>query len=299
MSPAWSPDGQNLAYVSFEGKRVGHLRAAACDRRAPARLRPARHQRCAGLVAGRSQACADALARRQPRRLRARPGIARTHAPHDRRRDRHRTRVVGATAAAIYFTSDRAGNAQVYRVAVGSGPTCSDSRSRTAITRGRGLSPDGQSLALVTLDRGGYRIATFDLKTRNLHVLTDGRQDESPSFAPNGAVIIYATQAGGRGTLAMVSSDGRFQQRLQFGQGRRARSRSGRRSRRNSGEARGRARYHSHHVRAMSAASTSRSPMKHEIESRDCRGLAGPWPRGLPEAQAGPARNAAGARDDD
>jgi TolB protein len=76
------------------------------------------------------------------------------------------------------------------------------------------MSPDGQSLALVTLDRGGYRIATFDLKTRNLRVLTDGQQDESPSFAPNGATIIYATRAGSRGTLAMVSSDGRFQQRL-------------------------------------------------------------------------------------
>ena len=76
------------------------------------------------------------------------------------------------------------------------------------------LSPDGQSLAVVTLDRGGYRIATFDLKTRNLHVLTDGRQDEAPSFAPNGAAIIYATRSGARGTLAMVSSDGRFQQPL-------------------------------------------------------------------------------------
>jgi TolB protein len=76
------------------------------------------------------------------------------------------------------------------------------------------VSPDGESLALVTLDRGSYRIATLDLKTRNLHVLTDGRQDEAPSFAPNGATIIYATRSGSRGALAMVSADGRFQQRL-------------------------------------------------------------------------------------
>ncbi len=51
-------------------------------------------------------------------------------------------------------------------------------------------------------------------KTRNVHVLTDGRQDEAPSFAPNGAILIYATRAGAKGTLAMVSADGRFQQRL-------------------------------------------------------------------------------------
>jgi TolB protein len=66
----------------------------------------------------------------------------------------------------------------------------------------------------VTLDRGGYRIATFDFKTRNVHVLTEGQQDEAPSFAPNGAAIIYAAGGGSRGALAMVSSDGRFQQRL-------------------------------------------------------------------------------------
>jgi TolB protein len=114
----------------------------------------------------------------------------------------------------IYFTSDRSGSAQVYRIATAAG----QQPQRLTFTNGYNarprLAPDGQSLALVTLDRGGYRIATFDLKTRNVQVLTDGRQDEAPSFAPNGAEIIYATRSGNRGTLAMVSSDGRFQQRL-------------------------------------------------------------------------------------
>jgi TolB protein len=116
--------------------------------------------------------------------------------------------------ASIYFTSDRAGNAQVYRIAAGAG----QEPQRLTFTNGYNarprMSPDGGSLALVTLDRGSYRIATFDLKTRNVHVLTDGQQDEAPSFAPNGATIIYATRAGNKGTLAMASADGRFQQRL-------------------------------------------------------------------------------------
>ena len=67
---------------------------------------------------------------------------------------------------------------------------------------------------MVTLDRGGYRIAAMDLKTRAFRVLSNSSQDESPSFAPNGAALIYGTKAGGRGTLAIVSADGRYQQQL-------------------------------------------------------------------------------------
>jgi TolB protein len=69
-------------------------------------------------------------------------------------------------------------------------------------------------MAIVHLDRGNYRIAIIDLATRGVQVLSQGRQDESPSFAPNGATLIYATQDRGRGVLATVSVDGRVQQRL-------------------------------------------------------------------------------------
>jgi Tol biopolymer transport system component len=69
-------------------------------------------------------------------------------------------------------------------------------------------------LAMVTLDRGAYRIGTLDLKSGSVRVLTEGRLDESPSFAPNGAVLIYGAQDRGRGVLATVSVDGSVQQRL-------------------------------------------------------------------------------------
>jgi TolB protein len=119
----------------------------------------------------------------------------------------------------LYFTSDRAGNAQVYQVVL------SGERNAQRVTFINGynarprLSPDGKELALVTLDRGGYRIAVLELASRNLRVLTDARQDESPSFAPNGAMLIYATRDGGRGALAIVSADGAFRQRLSSDQG--------------------------------------------------------------------------------
>jgi len=218
MSPAWSPDGESLAYVSFENK----VSAIYLQR----------------------------LASGERRRVSARAGIngAPAFSPDGRKlaitlsRDGNLdiytldlgtqtlTRVTSDDAIdtepewskdgrSLYFTSDRAGNAQVYQVAL------DEARQAQRVTFTNGynarprLSPDGNELALVTLDRGGYRIAVLDLKTRNLRVLTNARQDESPSFAPNGATVIYATKDRARGALAMVSSDGRFQQRLSSDRG--------------------------------------------------------------------------------
>ena len=93
------------------------------------------------------------------------------------------------------------------------------------------LSPDGKQLAVVHLDRGNYRIAVVDLQSQGVQVLSQGRQDESPSFAPNGATLIYATQDRGRGVLATVSVDGRVQQRLRSEHAAMCASRCGRRSR--------------------------------------------------------------------
>ena len=72
---------------------------------------------------------------------------------------------------------------------------------------------------MVTLDRGNYRIAAMNFETRGLRVLSNSNQDESPSYAPNGATLIYGTQGGGAAALATVSSDGRSQQRMSAASG--------------------------------------------------------------------------------
>jgi TolB protein len=114
----------------------------------------------------------------------------------------------------IFFTSDRAGSPQIYRMSATEGAKAERVTFTNSYNARPRLSPDGAELAMVTLESGGYSIGVMDLKSRSLRTLTRTRQDESPSYAPNGAAVIYATRDRGRGTLAIASSDGRFQQRL-------------------------------------------------------------------------------------
>ncbi|MEK9940705.1 MAG: Tol-Pal system protein TolB, partial [Methylotenera sp.] len=113
----------------------------------------------------------------------------------------------------IYFTSDRGGNPQIYKVSVLGGAA-----QRVTFQGDHNLSPhisaDGKTLATVRKDGGRYSIAVQDLISGQVQILSQGGQDESPSFAPNGRVILYATRAAGRGALAAVSADGRVKQRL-------------------------------------------------------------------------------------
>jgi len=81
------------------------------------------------------------------------------------------------------------------------------------------ISPDGNKVAIVHNDRGHYRIALVDVEQSYTQVLTEGSLDESPAFAPNGAMLIYASRAGDRGVLSTISVDGRFEQRIAAPQG--------------------------------------------------------------------------------
>ncbi len=212
MSPAWSPDGQQLAYVAFERGRsmiwVQHI--ATGERRkvaaypgingAPA-WSPDRKKIALTLSKeGNPDIYVLTLATGELRTLTRHSGIDTEPA-------------WSPDGQQIVFTSDRGGSPQLYQVSANGGQARrltfeGDYNARAA------YAPDGQHIALVTRVAGRYRIGLLDLRRGDLRLLSHGKLDESPGFAPNGSLVLYASRQNGRDVLATVAVDGNFQQRI-------------------------------------------------------------------------------------
>ena len=118
----------------------------------------------------------------------------------------------------LVFTSDRGGTPQIYRISATGGPAKRLTFEGKYNSRAT-FAPDGKSIALVHGANGTFRTAVLDLENNALRVLTNTALDESPSFAPNGSMLLYATSGADGGTLAGVSTDGRVRQELAVQEG--------------------------------------------------------------------------------
>ena len=212
ISPTWSPDGSKLAYVSFEAKKpVVYVHDLASGRR-----------HVAANFKGSNSAPAWSPEGKRLAVVLTKDGISQIYVVNA---DGSGVARVATSSSIdteprwspdgqfIYFTSDRGGSPQIYRIGIsgGNAERITFEGSYNVTPR---PSPDGKSLAFVARNGGRFQLALMDLASKQTQILTDSTKDESPSFAPNGRMILYATEIGGRGVLAAVSSDGRVKQKL-------------------------------------------------------------------------------------
>ncbi|MCB1979014.1 MAG: Tol-Pal system beta propeller repeat protein TolB [Burkholderiaceae bacterium] len=216
ISPAWSPSGRQIAYVSFESRKpVVYVHEVATGRRrlianfrgsnsAPAWAPDGKSLAVTLSRDGNSQIYTIDANGGEPRRLIQSAGIDTEplYAPDGR---------------TIYFVSDRGGAPQIYRMpASGGNPERVTFDGSYNISPA--LSPDGRWLAYISRVGGGFKLHVMDLGNGGVRAITDTTADESPSFAPNSRLIVYATQQQGREALMTTTIDGKIKARL-AGQG--------------------------------------------------------------------------------
>ncbi|WP_237058096.1 Tol-Pal system beta propeller repeat protein TolB [Microbulbifer sediminum] len=212
MSPMWSPDGQEVAYVSFETGRPAIFRE---------NLRTGARQQLTNFKGINSSPTwspdGSKLAMVLSKDGNPEIYVLDLRSGKFTRLTRHFSIDTEPNwmpdGKSLVFTSDRGGKPQIYQLTLATGQVDRLTFDGDYNARPR-VSPDGKTLVMVHRSRGVFTIATMDIVSGRMRVLTETRLDESPSIAPNGAMLMYATKRGDKGILAAVSLDAGVKYRL-------------------------------------------------------------------------------------
>ena len=209
MSPSWSPDGRQLAYVSFEsGRSAVYVQDLASGSKRAVSTRSGMNAAPAWSPDGRSLAVSLSERGNADIYVMSSSGGGVSQITRSRGID---TEPSWANNNTIIYTSDQGGKPQLYRTSVAGGDG-----SRLTFQGSYNSAPSvvGNSVAMVRQIGGSFRIAVMNASTQKSVIVSQGQLDESPSLAPNGSMVLYATEAGGRGVLAVASANGKAKQIL-------------------------------------------------------------------------------------
>ncbi|KPF59107.1 translocation protein TolB [beta proteobacterium AAP51] len=212
ISPAWAPDGKRLAYVSFETqKAVVWVQDLSTGQRSM--VASFRGSNSAPAFSPDGRQLAVALSQDGLTQLYLMPANGGTPQRLTRSSGIDTEPVFAPDGRSLYFVSDRGGGPQVYRVGVdGSSPQRITFQGNYNISPA--ISPDGTQLAYISRQGGGFRLMLQDLNDGTVRPLSDTQDDESPGFAPNGRLIVYASRIRGSDVLMTTTLDGKIKTRL-------------------------------------------------------------------------------------
>jgi TolB protein len=207
MSPVWSPNGQRIAYVSFEGgDPIIYLQDVSSGSRQV--ISKFSGLNSAPAFSPDGQRLALVLTRTGYPKIFT-MGIGGSQLKQITDGNSIDTEPFWSADGSLYFTSSRGGAPQIYKTSANGGGSAQRVTFQSKYNASASLSPDGKMLAVLSGGNNQYNIAIQDVASGRYTLLTQSGNDQSPSMAPNGKMILYATQVGGRGVLGMISTDGK------------------------------------------------------------------------------------------